>query len=81
MALLPPAPPIELLVPGGIQPTDHLHVGTNDGTCSRCRKPIGDDEGPLLLWRRSGHDMYAFCERCCGVSAEARAMRRWGLDR
>ena len=55
---------IELLVPGGIEPTDHVHVGTNDDTCSRCRAPIAEDEVPLRLWDESGHNMLIYCEQC-----------------
>lgn len=57
-------PTLEDLVPGGIKPTDHLHVETNDGTCSRCgeRPPVGD--APLMLWLRGGHDLYIFCFAC-----------------
>lgn len=71
---------IDKLVPDGIQATDHLHIETNDGTCSRCRKPIDDAEVPLMFWTNDGHDMWQFCERCCGVSAAQRAERKWGPD-
>lgn len=52
------------LVPGGIQTTDHVHIDTNDGTCSRCRKAIGEDEVPLMLWSRGGRDMLIYCNDC-----------------
>lgn len=54
------------LVPGGIRRSDHLHVETNDGTCSRCRRKLALVEMPLMLWLRDGEDMYVFCERCLG---------------
>lgn len=55
---------LEDVVPGGVKPTDHLHVEVSDGTCSRCRErpPIGDV--PLMLWVRGGHDLYIFCSLC-----------------
>jgi len=82
---------IATLIPGGIALSDHLHIETNDGTCSRCRQPIPEADVPILLWLRggpriilgssprtgAGYDMYAFCERCCGVLAADRAARRW----
>ena len=61
--------PIDIahLVPMGILPTDHWHRGKNDDTCSRCRREIGEDEVPLLLWANDGHDMLIFCEACLGI--------------
>ena len=60
--------PIETLVPGGIRPTDRLHVVTNDNTCSRCGVSIRDDEVPILLWAgEQGHCMYIFCNDCTGM--------------
>jgi len=53
------------LVAGGILPTDVWHIDTHDGTCSRCRASIPQDQVPLLLW--DGDDtnrMLAFCRRC-----------------
>lgn len=55
------------MVPGGIKPTDHWHLGTYDETCSRCRQPISDDDVPLLLWANDRHDMLAYCETCLGT--------------
>jgi hypothetical protein len=52
------------IIPGGIRPSDHWHRRTNDGTCSRCRREVPEDDVPLLLWRNDGHDMLAYCERC-----------------
>lgn len=68
-------PKLEHLVHGGIQPGDHLHRGTSDGTCSRCREPIAEHEVPILLWPMSrtsvtvgdslaGDAMYQYCTRC-----------------
>jgi hypothetical protein len=71
---------IDQIIPGGIKASDHLHVGTNDNTCSRCRKAIEEDECPLMLWANDGNDMWIFCEACCGVPAEQRAARKWGVD-
>ena len=48
-----------------ILPTDHVHVGTYDETCSRCRKAIGEDEVPLLMWLPpDGDRMLAYCNAC-----------------
>lgn len=58
--------PIDALVPGGIKPTDHWHRITNDGTCSRCRREIPDDEVPLMFWSDDGQDMLIYCEPCLG---------------
>ena len=78
MATLPKIAP-DKLVPGGILPSDVQMILTNDGTCSRCRKVIDQEEVPLRLWLRGGRDLYQFCECCCGVSALSRAFRRWGM--
>lgn len=58
------APSIEQLIPGGILPTDHWHIGTNDDTCSRCRRPIHEDEVPLMLWDDSRENMLIYCTTC-----------------
>lgn len=55
---------IDALLPGGIEPGDYLHVGRNDGTCSRCRERIPEDDVPLLIWLGQGDEMYAFCRAC-----------------
>lgn len=65
-----PAISIEDLVPGGIVRSDHLHVGSYDETCSRCRRSIPEEQTPLLLWVNSGDDMYSFCGVCIGWDAE-----------
>lgn len=57
---------IKEIVPGGIRHSDRLHVETNDGTCSRCRRTLEPGEVPLMLWLRDGEDMYIFCGRCLG---------------
>jgi hypothetical protein len=54
---------ISMFVPGGILATDHIHVKTNDGTCSRCRKVVPDDEVPLMFWL-SGENMLIYCGTC-----------------
>lgn len=60
--------PLTNLPFGGIRKTDVLFVETHDGTCSRCREEIAEDEVPLLLWpnpeETGGELMYAFCTRC-----------------
>lgn len=61
------------LVPGGIKPDDHWHVGFDDGTCSRCRSPIPDNNVPLRLFRDD--DQLVYCETCCGVPPEVTEMR------
>ena len=58
---------LDQMIPGGVQPADHWHVGRDDGTCSRCRQPVPDDDVPLRLWRKNGHEMLTYCERCLGV--------------
>lgn len=63
--------PVEALVPGGIRPTDFVHHITNDGTCSRCRKPIAEAEVPLMLWPSDGDDMLIYCESCLGTNARS----------
>jgi late competence protein required for DNA uptake (superfamily II DNA/RNA helicase) len=60
------------LIPGGIQPSDHVHRRKNDMTCSRCRSEIAEDEVPLMLWLNAGEDMLIYCERCLGVEREER---------
>lgn len=62
---------IEHFVPGGILPDDHWHILTNDDTCSRCRKPISEDEFPLLIWSGTGKNMLSYCEACTGRDGEA----------
>jgi hypothetical protein len=52
------------VVPGGLLPTDYVHVHTNDGTCSRCRREIDDGEVPLMLWIGDGERMLIFCWDC-----------------
>ena len=64
--------PTEAIVPGGVWPTDHWHVVTNDWTCSRCREPIPDDEVPITLSgeREDGEAvMLIYCEVCLGHKA------------
>jgi len=59
------------LVPGGIRSTDHIHKVTNDHTCSRCRRLVGDGELPLMLWIGVGDDMLLYCQQCCeGTNGE-----------
>jgi hypothetical protein len=55
------------IVPGGLLPSDHVHVKTNDRTCSRCRRAIDDDEVPLMLWEGDGERMLIFCWACLHV--------------
>lgn len=54
---------ISIFVPGGILATDHVHRMTNDGTCSRCRKRVPDEEVPVMFWL-SGDDMLIYCGDC-----------------
>jgi hypothetical protein len=55
------------VLPGGLLASDYLHVKTNDGTCSRCRKEIRDNRQPsLILWVGRGENMYVFCAECVG---------------
>lgn len=62
---------IGALVPGGVRPTDHVHRITNDDTCSRCRKPVPEDEVPLMLWVNGDEDMLIYCQACTGPEAHA----------
>ena len=55
------------IIPGGILPTDHWHRVTDDGTCSRCRQSVPDEDVPLRLWQNNGSDMLTYCEACLGV--------------
>jgi len=55
------------IIPGGILPNDHWHRGTNDGTCSRCRREARWGDGvPVMLWKNDGNDMLIYCEACLG---------------
>jgi hypothetical protein len=58
--------PIEDIVPGGIRPSDYVHIVVNDRTCSRCRLPVPEDDVPLMLWSEKGADMclLIYCESC-----------------
>jgi hypothetical protein len=60
--------PIDEVVPGGIQPGDHIHTVGYDNSCSRCRRAIAEGEVPLMLWsnKTSGDDMrlLIYCEDC-----------------
>jgi hypothetical protein len=64
------------MIPGGIKPTDHWHIRLNDGTCSRCRKEVPDDDVPLMLFGAADNegdcDMLIYCEACL-AGAEGRA--------
>lgn len=67
---------LDMLIPGGVLPTDFVHHVTNDGTCSRCRRPIDDDDPdrgiPIMLWiGESGDDMLTYCEACTSEEAFA----------
>jgi hypothetical protein len=56
---------IKHIVPGGVLPTDHIHRTTNDRTCSRCRKPVPEEEVPIMLWiGASGDDLLIYCGAC-----------------
>lgn len=56
----------EEVIPGGIKTTDHWHRGTNDNTCSRCRKDVPEEDVPLMLWANDGEDMLIYCGECAG---------------
>lgn len=58
---------VSALVPGGIKPTDYMHENTNDGTCSRCRKAVREEQVPIILWADGGGDMWIYCEDCLGM--------------
>ena len=58
--------PIDALIPGGILESDHAHVGTSDETCSRCRRPIRDDEVPLRCREGDGTVKWIYCDDCSG---------------
>lgn len=60
-------------IPGGILPTDHVHRGTNDNTCSRCRTEVPEGQVPLLLWNESGEEMMIYCKDCLGIPKRAEA--------
>jgi hypothetical protein len=46
--------------------TDHIHRGTNDNTCSRCRWTVPNDEVALKV-SLSGHDLLIYCETCLRI--------------
>jgi hypothetical protein len=52
------------IIPGGVQAADHWHRRTDDGTCSRCRREVPDQDVPLRVWSPNGQDMLTYCERC-----------------
>lgn len=54
------------IIPYGILPSDYWHRGTNDRTCSRCRREVPDCEAPLMLWRNDGDDLLIYCGACLG---------------
>ena len=58
--------PDSALIPGGVLESDHAHVGSSDETCSRCRRPIRDDEVPLRCWEGDGTVMWIYCGGCSG---------------
>lgn len=55
---------VDMLVPGGILPADHVHHKKNDQTCSRCRWTVEHDEVPLMLWINGGEDLLIYCTTC-----------------
>lgn len=64
--------PVDALIPGGIRATDFIHIRTNDGTCSRCRKEVPDEQVPLMLWLPpNSKRMLIYCEDCIGEQAHA----------
>lgn len=63
--------PPSSIIPGGIRPTDFVHVDTNDGTCSRCRKTPPEDDVPVMLWSPDGVRLLIYCEACTGDEAWA----------
>lgn len=60
------------LIPGGIQPTDHVHVVFNDGTCSRCREHPPEHDVGIQMWSQDGRRMWIYCEACLGGTEPAR---------
>lgn len=60
------------LVPGGIKPGDFVHVETNDGTCSRCRR-YDHESVPLMVWLDppANTRLLIYCEACIGENAWA----------
>jgi hypothetical protein len=67
----PPMLTIADLVPGGIRSTDHLHIRTSDGTCSRCRVFVPEEQVPLLIWV-NGKDLLIYCPACLDTPAPER---------
>lgn len=63
--------PIEALIPGGIRASDHAHVGTSDESCSRCRRPLREDEVPLRCREGDGTVMWIWCDDCSGFERQA----------
>jgi hypothetical protein len=55
---------IDMFVPQGVLPDDHWHLMTYDETCSRCRKPVPEDENPLIIWSGCGNNMLVYCDQC-----------------
>jgi hypothetical protein len=55
------------IVPGGILPTDFRHFVTNDGSCSRCRKLVPEEQVPIIAWMHGGNTMLIYCDTCCGI--------------
>ncbi len=57
---------VETTIPGGILDRDHIHAGAEDGTCSRCRRPIPEDEVPVRYWEGDGPGLriWVYCDGC-----------------
>lgn len=47
-----------------IKQSDHINFETSDELCSRCRKPVRDDQVPLRVWSHDGKHMRIYCQ-CC----------------
>jgi hypothetical protein len=56
---------IDQIIPGGIRGDDFIHRKTTDGTCSRCREDIPEDDFSLMLWSQDGENLLIYCDKCC----------------
>lgn len=69
---------VETLIPGGVLDRDHIHAGGDDGTCSRCRRPIREDEVLVRYCEGDGTGpcIWLYCDDCIGFGEGAGGPRR-----
>lgn len=63
--------PLEILLPTDRRFTDSPDVGLPECICSRCGKPIGEDEVPIRVWPADQSYEYRFHPACLGFQTFA----------